>query len=118
LDIHHIELRSEGGDHEPDGLITICGAHHRAQHRGQLVIEGRVSSGLVFRHASGEAYGRVVNAREAASFEEAFRALRSLGFREGESKRALADVRADARCDNMDVKQVLRFALSAMTPGP
>jgi hypothetical protein len=38
LDLHHIELRSEGGDHDPDGLVVLCSAHHRAQHRGQLII--------------------------------------------------------------------------------
>src|SRR6187399_747425 len=29
---HHIGLRSEGGDHDPENLITLCGAHHRAVH--------------------------------------------------------------------------------------
>jgi hypothetical protein len=67
LDTHHLDLRSEGGDHDPDRLIVLCGAHHRAQHRGQLLIEGRVSTGLVFRHADGTLYGSVVS-RERPGF--------------------------------------------------
>jgi 5-methylcytosine-specific restriction endonuclease McrA len=115
LDLHHVKPRSEGGDHDPDTLIVLCGAHHRAQHRGQLLIEGRVSSGLVFRHADGTRYGSVVGARAAAAFEEAFRALRSLGFREGEARAALARVRNGVPCPN-GTEQVLRAALAAMTP--
>jgi Holliday junction resolvasome RuvABC DNA-binding subunit len=51
---------------------------------------------LVFRHADGTTYGHVVHPRAAAIHEEAFRALRSLGFREGEARRALESVRASA----------------------
>jgi hypothetical protein len=38
LDVHHLELRSEGGRNEADNLITLCGAHHRAAHRGERAI--------------------------------------------------------------------------------
>jgi hypothetical protein len=116
LDIHHLDLRSEGGDHDPDGLIVLCGAHHRAQHRGQLLIEGRPSRGLVFRHADGAPYGGMVRAETAASFEEAFRALRSLGFREGETRAALVRVRSDPGCAHANTERVLRLALVALTP--
>jgi hypothetical protein len=115
LDTHHLDLRSEGGDHDPDGLIVLCGAHHRAQHRGQLIIEGRVSTGLAFRHADGTPYGSLVSAHAAASFEEAFRAIRGLGFREGESRAALAGVRADARSANADTVSVIRWALARLS---
>ena len=115
LDIHHLNLRSEGGNHDPDGLVVLCGAHHRAQHRGQLLIEGLVSSGLVFRHANGAPYGSVVSAGSAASFEEAFLALRSLGFRERESRGALARVRTDASSAHAGTEQVIRRALAALT---
>jgi hypothetical protein len=115
LDTHHLDLRSEGGGHDPDGLIVLCGAHHRAQHRGQLLIEGRVATGLVVRHADGTPYGSVVSARAAGSFEEAFRALRSLGFREGESRAALAGVRADARSASADTAWVIRLALARLS---
>jgi hypothetical protein len=118
LDIHHVHLRSEGGDHDPDGLVVLCGAHHRAQHRGQLLIEGRVSTGLVFCHADGSPYGSAVSARAASSFEEAFRALRSLGFREGESRAALARVRSAATSAQDSTEQVIRMALIKLTAAP
>jgi hypothetical protein len=86
VDLHHLVLRSEGGTHDTDTLVTLCAAHHRAEHRGQLVIEGRVSTGLTFRHADGTPYGQDVDARIAATHMTAFRALRWLGFAESEAR--------------------------------
>jgi len=114
VDIHHIVLRSEGGDHDPDGLILLCSAHHRAQHRGQLIIEGRVSTGLVFRHADGARYGSVTNPRAVATHEEAFRALRALGFREREARQALEQVRTGTHGGDASTERVLREALSVL----
>jgi RuvA, C-terminal domain len=118
VDIHHLCLRSEGGSHDPDGLTVLCGAHHRAQHCGQLLIEGRVSTGLTFRHANGSLYGSAVDARAASTFEEAFRALRSLGFREGQSRAALARVRTKATSTTRGTVQVIRDALAVLTATP
>jgi hypothetical protein len=112
LDLHHVELRSEGGDHGEDNLITLCSAHHRAMHRGQLIIEGRVSAGLVFRHADGAIYGRTADPRTVGVFEQAFLALRSLGFREGEARSALDRVRADPHVGDSSVETILRQALA------
>jgi hypothetical protein len=53
LDVHHIQLRSESGQHEPQNLLTLCSVHHRASHRGQLLIEGGATTGLRFSHADG-----------------------------------------------------------------
>jgi hypothetical protein len=115
VDIHHIVLRSEGGDHDPDGLILLCSAHHRAQHRGQLIIEGRVPTGLVFRHADGARYGSLTNPRAVATHEEAFRALRALGFREREARRALEQVRTNTHVGDAGTERVLREALAVLT---
>jgi hypothetical protein len=108
LDIHHLVLRSEGGEHDPDAMIVLCSAHHRAEHRGQLLIEGRVSTGLVFRHGDSAQYGAVVNPRIADAHAQAFRALRALGFRESEAHQALARVRATTPVGNTSTEQVLR----------
>jgi hypothetical protein len=118
VDIHHLTLRSEGGGHDEDGLLVLCSAHHRAQHRGQLLIEGRVSTGLRFRHADGRAYGTQVDAASASAYAETFRALRGLGFREGEAQRALARVRECAHVGS-GVPDLIRAALGvlASTPG-
>jgi RuvA, C-terminal domain len=117
LDIHHVVLRSEGGDHDPDALIVLCSAHHRAQHRGQLLIDGRVSTGLLFRHADGVPYGTVVNPHTAAAQVEAFRALRALGFRESEVRHALERVRTNPHVGAASTEAVLRQALAVLTAG-
>jgi hypothetical protein len=89
LDTHHLETRAEGGGHDPNNLVTLCAAHHRALHRGELVIERAVTTGLTFRHADGSAYGGVVSPSAVDAAAKAFRALRRLGFGEGEARRAL-----------------------------
>jgi hypothetical protein len=54
-------LRSEGGSNNPDNLVVLCGAHHRALHRGRLRIAGKVSTGLRIDHADGTAYGNLAS---------------------------------------------------------
>jgi hypothetical protein len=115
LDLHHVELRSEGGDHDPDKLVVLCSAHHRAQHRGQLIIEGRVSTGLRFHHSDGVPYGAVVDPHLAEAYTNAFHALRSLGFREGEVRRALDRIRAKALQGEVNTERLLREALAALS---
>jgi hypothetical protein len=44
VDVHHLETRADGGPNAPDNLVTLCGAHHRALHRGSLIIEGKVGT--------------------------------------------------------------------------
>jgi hypothetical protein len=115
VDLHHIRLRSEGGDHDPDTLVVLCAAHHRAEHRGQLIIEGRVSTGLLVRHADGARYGAIADPGVAEAHTQAFRALRALGFREGETRRALEQVRADTHVGNANTEGVLRAALNVLS---
>jgi hypothetical protein len=116
VDIHHIVLRSEGGEHDEETLIVLCPAHHRAQHRGKLIIEGRVSTGLRFRHADGSSYGGSVSPRSAEAHLQAFQALRGLGFREGETRNALERVRI--KTDGIaTVEGLVRAALGLLTTG-
>jgi hypothetical protein len=89
VDAHHIDPKAEGGDHDPDNLVCLCGAHHLAVHRGDLVVEGRVSSGLTFRHADGSDYGGPVSPHAAEVSATVFRAMRGLGFRESDARRAV-----------------------------
>jgi len=94
IDIHHLITVSEGGKHDIDKMILLCGKHHKLVHRGALIIEGSVSRGLRFYHADGTVYGHPAPDPAALErFERAFSALRSLGFKDGEAKRALAEVR-------------------------
>ncbi len=114
LDVHHVVPRSEGGGREPDNLVVLCGAHHRALHRGHLIVEGHVSTGLRFRHADGTTYGNVVDPHELALQEQSFRALRSLGFREAEARGALERVRKDALRGSATIENILRQALALL----
>jgi Holliday junction resolvasome RuvABC DNA-binding subunit len=69
---------------------------------------------LVFRHSDGTAYGQVVRPEVVAIHEEAFRALRSLGFRESETRRAVERVRASAHVGAASIQTVLRQALALL----
>jgi HNH endonuclease len=60
LDVHHIELRSEGGRHSLENLTCLCSAHHRATHRGKIALTRSESGALRVRHADGTEYGRPV----------------------------------------------------------
>ena len=111
VDLHHLDRRAEGGGHDADGLVVLCGAHHRAEHRGQLIIEGRVSTGLRFRHADGTPYGRIDAPLAADTHTRAFSALRNLGFRETEARRALSEARGDT------LEPLLRSALRVLSAG-
>jgi 5-methylcytosine-specific restriction endonuclease McrA len=112
VDLHHVTPRSEGGTHDPDGLATVCGAHHAALHEGRLSIEGRASTGFVVRHADGTSYGDEVSSSHGV-MADVFLALRALGFKETESRRALAAVHTHVGM-NPCFDSVLRRALAVL----
>jgi hypothetical protein len=114
IDVHHIRTVLEGGNHDPDLMILLCCKHHRLVHRGLLIIDGCVSQGLCFYHADGSVYGHPApDVRALECFERAFSALRSLGFKDGETKRALAEVRPHVGEANVEL--VVRAALGVLT---
>ncbi|MBN1605306.1 MAG: HNH endonuclease [Polyangiaceae bacterium] len=116
VDIHHLSPRSEGGDHDPEGLVVLCAAHHRAVHRGQLVVEGRVTTGLTFRHADGRRYGEIACAAGARAWADVFGALRSMGFAETETRHAIEKTRREVSelGEALDVEPLLRRALGVL----
>jgi HNH endonuclease/RuvA, C-terminal domain len=115
LDLHHIELRSKGGGNDADNLVTLCAVHHRAVHRGALSISGRVSRGVVFRHADGRDYGAGVNPSQVEALASTFVALRGLGFREGEIRRAQAEVSNSGAGEEGNIERLLRATLAKLT---
>jgi hypothetical protein len=115
LDIHHIQPRSAGGENDADNLIALCGAHHRAAHRGELEVTGRVSTAVHFRHADGKAYGQVTAPGAVENQVKVFAALRRLGFREGETRQVLAQLSASGRPRDTTLEGVLREALAELT---
>jgi hypothetical protein len=114
VDVHHIRAREEGGCHEPENLLTLCGAHHRACHRGALSIEGHAPSDLRFCHADGTAYGGAVSADRADLQLRAFRALRALGFSEREARLALRESAAHVG-EKAELEPLLRHAIGLLT---
>ena len=112
VDVHHIDPRSEGGGHDPENLVTLCSAHHRANHRGALVIEGTPSAGLRVSHADGTAYGGSPSPAVADARAKVCQALEGMGYREKEAKRALARVPTDL----VSTKQILLKALQEADP--
>ena len=115
LDVHHVVPRAEGGQHDPDQMAVVCGAHHRALHRGTLVMQGAASTGFAFRHADGTPYGKVLRPPTAEAAAQVFGALRNLGFHETRA-RALVDavLRAGAPAD---ATAFLRAALGVAYAG-
>jgi hypothetical protein len=112
VDLHHVTPRSEGGTHDPDRLATVCGAHHAALHEGRLSIEGRASTGFVVQHADGTSYGDEVTSAHGV-MADVFLALRALGFKETESRRALAAAQTHVGT-NACFDSVLRRALAVL----
>ncbi|MFZ2512044.1 MAG: HNH endonuclease signature motif containing protein [Gordonia sp. (in: high G+C Gram-positive bacteria)] len=53
LHIHHVTPWSQGGTTDPDNLILLCGAHHRALHHGAFAIEALGSQRFAFRGTHG-----------------------------------------------------------------
>ncbi len=117
LDIHHIELRSEGGGNDPENLVTLCGAHHRAAHRGELEIAGSATIGVRFQHADGSTYGGLSSAGIVGIHGKVFAALRGLGFREGEVRKVLVESAREpsAPLEGRTVEDVVREALGRLT---
>jgi Holliday junction resolvasome RuvABC DNA-binding subunit len=72
----------------------------------------------VFRHADGRAYGSEVNPTSAAAYADAFRALRGLGFGEGEARKALEQVRQSAHVGETRVGELIRAALGVFAAAP
>jgi hypothetical protein len=111
VDVHHVVPRSEGGRNEPANLLTLCGAHHRAAHRGEIVI-GRNRDGEVsFAHADGTPYGQALAPRRVDAQTKVFSALRHLGFREREIKTVQAELLADDDLRDAPPERLLREAL-------
>jgi len=117
LDVHHVRPRAEGLDHDPDNLVVLCGAHHRALHRGTLVIEGRFCTGLTFRHADGTSYGGDVSPHQAEVSAQAFGALKWMGFGERAARAAVQSALAHVGT-RATTEEVLRRALEAGVAAP
>lgn len=119
LDLHHLEARAEGGLHVAENIAVLCGAHHRATHRGQLIIKGSATTRLSFWHADGTPYGRPPSAGAVELNEKVFSGLRNMGFKEREARQALDAATAElaaAAAATPTFQDVIRAALRRLRP--
>jgi hypothetical protein len=114
VDVHHVRSRAEGGGHEPDNLVVLCGAHHRAVHRGALRIEAVVGAGFRFLHADGSPYGSAGALDSECT--RCVRALSNLGFSERLARRAVTMARA--KLPRLATTEALLRAALAVAGGP
>jgi hypothetical protein len=115
VDVHHLQPRWEGGLDVAENLVVLCGAHHRALHRGQLRAEGSVATGLRFRHFDGTEYGFEPRAALVDLGAECLRALRNLGFAE-KTARGAVERALDAAPAHVLREDLLRACLSIACP--
>jgi hypothetical protein len=116
LDLHHIELRSEGGGNVICNILTICGAHHRAAHQGTLIIEQDATGGVHFYHADGTPYGQALEPQALDVQTKLFSGLRNMGFKESEVRAVLAELRRDDSLRGASTQDLLRHALRRIHP--
>ena len=111
LDVHHLAPRSEGGDHAPERLLSLCGFHHRKTHDGTLCIGGSASTGFTFRHADGTAYGEALHPPAIDVAKQAFGALRKMGFQQTHARQLIEAVQQAGAPD--DLQAFMHAALRA-----
>jgi 5-methylcytosine-specific restriction endonuclease McrA len=116
LDVHHIELRSEGGRHSLKNLTGLCSAHHRAAHRGKITLARSESGALRVRHADGTEYGGRVKPQVLEVRAKVFSALRNLGFREAQVRAALEQLQREPVLEQASFDGLLREALARLRP--
>jgi hypothetical protein len=115
LDVHHVTARADGGGNDIANLIVLCGAHHRAVHRGELVIEGTAADDVRFRHADGSRYGEAVSPAQIDVQTKVFKALCGLGFGDGAVRRVLDALRREPGVGPVTTEGLLRRALQRLT---
>jgi hypothetical protein len=49
IELHHIRHREDGGTHDPENIVSICGGHHDAHHRDRMWIGGTATNLVVHR---------------------------------------------------------------------
>jgi hypothetical protein len=128
LHVHHIVWRSRCGGHEMENLTTLCGGHHGAVHRGEIVIMGKAPAIVVTRTFKVPHVGDLPVTRSAAPTakraaptagaaapvdgvqRDAVLALTTLGAAPPEAERAVAAGRARVGPD-ATLEAVVREAL-------
>jgi len=112
--LHHTELVSEGGTHDPGLLCPLCSQHHAMAHDGRLVIRGDARSDFRFTHADGTVAGELPDAARADRLAQAFQCLCGAGFKQKEARAIIDRIRPTVSAE-MTVEQA---ALAAFRAAP
>jgi hypothetical protein len=56
IDAHHVEHWADGGETKLSNLVTLCRAHHRMVHKGEIVIKARENGEWQFFSQDGRPY--------------------------------------------------------------
>jgi RuvA, C-terminal domain len=107
LELDHVRAKALGGSDAPSNLRVRCRVHnhhHAEQTFGREYVGGRI-------HLQRRKYV----APRSAAFDTVNRALRALGFREPEVRRALAPLQTNVDAATMPVETLLREALRLLT---
>jgi hypothetical protein len=115
IDVHHITPRADGGRDDIANLIVLCAAHHRAAHRGELVIEGTAADTLRFRHGDGSHYGEPASPTLLDVHSKVFKALCKLGFGDSQVRRVLDVLRREPGAAQVTAEALLRQAVMRLT---
>jgi len=99
-----------------DNLTCICGSHHRAAHRGEIVLDRDSGGALRVRHADGTEYGGNMKPQALELGAKVFSALRHLGFRESQVRAALEQLLREAAPEHASFDGLLRAALARLCP--
>jgi hypothetical protein len=113
LDLHHITLRSEGGQNEPDtslpGAACITAPPTAARSASRAP-----PSTPRFRHADGSTYGRALAPQTLDAYAKTFSALRHLGFKETQIRHVLAKMRDEANPQVQAAEELLRAVVGRL----
>jgi hypothetical protein len=102
-----------GDERHDEALSSLCAAHHTAVHEGRLIVEGKPSTGLTFRHADGTIYGKKPVPSTTANAADAFLALKTLGYKEKEARFAITKVLAHVG-QAAGLEELIRRGLAAL----
>jgi hypothetical protein len=121
LDLHHIRPRSEGGSHCAGNLVTLCSAHHRALHRGELRSAGDASDFRVLPGAAGMPVDSSAALAPSSGLDVAAKVasgLRQLGFPAADVHAVITELRQRSELATAAPQQWLREALRRLHPAP
>ena len=107
LELDHVHARALGGSHGPENLRIRCRRHNQL-YAEQVFGRAHIEERIHFRHGKSAA-------AQSPVFETAGRALRTLGFREPEVKRALATLATKVEARTATIETVIREALLVLT---